>query len=105
MEYMSEKHAQAARKLEENRSSMFGHTKAYRAGVSQMVEANRSSALGFLHEMKEFAKQAQPRAEKPERPRIGKKGEYDRRILTSKIQGDRRVEYHATKGRRNYRAA
>ena len=79
MEYMNEEHAKAARKLMEEGS----------------ITTKISRALGTMTPVMDEA-----HFEKPERVRIGRKGEYGRRLKVIQTSKGPR-EYHVTKGWRS----
>jgi hypothetical protein len=79
MEYMSEEHAQTARKLMEEGSVTFRNG----GGIIDLKPLYDKAAF-----------------EKPERVRIGCKGEYGRRLKVIETSKGPR-EYHVTKGWRN----
>lgn len=61
---------------------------------------------GNAYLMREFMlKRANLRKYRKETSAYGKRGQADRSIIATTVYGDRRAEFHATKGRRNFRIA
>ena len=59
---------------------------------------------GNAHLMREFMrKRANLRKYRKETSAYGTRGQADRSIIATTVYGDRRAEFHATKGRRNFR--
>lgn len=72
--------------------------------LGQGMSTSAAREWGNAHLMQEFMrKRANLRKYRKETSAYGKRGQADRSIIATTVYGNRRAEFHATKGRRNFR--